>query len=139
TQIRLLSGIAGNGINPYVLSSSSLFSGGLIIYLISLFFERGLPRAEKTTEYWLILFWLSFVSAYAFSLWFRLLQRPGVKVSELNLWKFIIPVVGAVLSWLIVPGEKPEWLTVAGILIITSSLILFFINGGLRKRRQNST
>ncbi|NSW94634.1 MAG: DMT family transporter, partial [Bacteroidales bacterium] len=44
--------LKSNGINPYVLSSSSLFSGGLIIYLISLFFERGLPRAEKTTEYW---------------------------------------------------------------------------------------
>lgn len=131
--------LKSNGINPYVLSSSSLFSGGAIIYLISLIFEGGQPRAEKTSEYWLILLWLSFVSAYAFSLWFRLLQRPGVKVSELNLWKFIIPVVGAVLSWLIVPGENPEWLTVAGILIITSSLILFFINGGLRIRRQNLT
>lgn len=131
--------LKSNGINPYVLSSSSLFSGGVVIYLISLLSEGNQPRAEKTAEYWLILLWLSFVSAYAFSLWFRLLQRPGIKVSELNLWKFIIPVVGAVLSWLIVPGENPDWLTVAGIVIITSSLILFFINGGLRSVRQKIT
>ena len=49
-----------------------------------------------------------------------------MKVSELNLWKFIIPIVGAILSWLLVPGEKPEWLTITGMIIITSSLVLFF-------------
>ena len=52
-----------------------------------------------------------------------------MKVSELNLWKFIIPVVGAILSWLLVPGEKPELLTITGMIIITGSLILFFRNG----------
>jgi drug/metabolite transporter (DMT)-like permease len=69
------------------------------------------------------------MSAFAFSLWFKLLQRPQVKVSELNLFKFIIPVVGAILSWLLVPGEKPEWLTITGMVIITASLIGFYKNG----------
>ena len=58
--------------------------------------------------------------------WFKLLQRPGVKVSELNLWKFINPVVGAVLSWLLIPNENPEWLTISGMIIITGSLIVFY-------------
>jgi drug/metabolite transporter (DMT)-like permease len=84
-------------------------------------------------EYWLTLIWLSFVSAFAFSLWFKLLQRPSVKVSELNLWKFIIPVAGAILSWILVPGEKPEWLTIAGMVIITSSLIGFYKNSNKPK------
>jgi drug/metabolite transporter (DMT)-like permease len=79
-------------------------------------------------DYWLILLWLSLMAATAFSIWFTLLQRPGVKVSELNLWKFIIPVAGAILSWLLVPGEKPEWVTVSGMIIITGSLVLFFTN-----------
>jgi drug/metabolite transporter (DMT)-like permease len=52
-----------------------------------------------------------------------------VKASELNLWKFIIPVVGAILSWVLVPDEKPEWLTIAGMVIITASLIGFYKNG----------
>ena len=119
--------LKSKGINPYVLSSTSLFAGGLIIYLFSLPVE-GTPAGPLPLEYWLDLLWLSFMSAFAFSLWFKLLQRPGVKVSELNLWKFIIPVVGAILSWILVPGENPEWLTITGMVIITASLILFFIN-----------
>jgi drug/metabolite transporter (DMT)-like permease len=120
--------LKSKGINPYVLSSTSLFVGGVIIYLISLPFEER-PQDPMPLVYWLDLLWLSFMSAYAFSLWFKLLQRPHVKVSELNLWKFIIPVVGAILSWLLVPGEKPDWLTISGMVIITISLIAFFKNG----------
>jgi drug/metabolite transporter (DMT)-like permease len=117
--------LRSRGINPLVLSSSSLFIGGVILYLISFPIE-GIPKVIFPREYWLILLWLSFMAAVAFSLWFKLLQRPGVKVSELNLWKFIIPVVGAILSWLLVPDEKPEWLTISGMIIITTSLIMFY-------------
>lgn len=120
--------LRSKGINPFVLSSASLFTGGIIIYLLSLLVETR-PAGPKPGEYWIDLIWLSFMSAFAFSLWYKLLQRPGVKVSELNLWKFIIPVVGAILSWILVPGEKPEWLTITGMVIITSSLIGFFKNG----------
>jgi drug/metabolite transporter (DMT)-like permease len=117
--------LRSRGINPLVLSSSSLFIGGVLLYLISFPIE-GFPKDIFPGEYWLILLWLSFMAAVAFSLWFKLLQRPGVKVSELNLWKFIIPVVGAILSWLLVPDEKPEWLTISGMIIITTSLIMFY-------------
>jgi drug/metabolite transporter (DMT)-like permease len=119
--------LKSKGINPFVLSSSSLFIGGVILYLVSIP-EEGRTHGPMPTEYWLILLWLSIMAAVAFSLWFMLLQRPGVKVSELNLWKFIIPVVGAILSWLLIPDEKPEWLTVCGMIIITTSLVLFFQN-----------
>ncbi len=130
----VLVSIRSKGINPFVLSSSSLFTGGVIIYLISIPVE-GRSQLPFPLKYWIILLWLSFMAAFAFSLWFKLLQRPGVKVSELNLWKFIIPVVGAILSWILVPGENPEWLTVTGMIIIMSSLILFHkSNGNIRLR-----
>jgi len=125
------------GINPLVISSFSLGTGGLILYLVSLPVE-GYTHADKPMVYWLDLLWLSFMSAYAFSLWYKLLQRPGVRVSELNLWKFIIPVVGAVLSWLLVPGENPEWLTIIGMIIITGSLILFFLNNRKASPKANT-
>ncbi len=125
----VLVSLKSKGINPYVLSSASLFTGGIIIYLLSLLVEKR-PVGPKPGEYWIDLAWLSFMSALAFSLWYKLLQRPHVKVSELNLWKFIIPVVGAILSWLLVPGEKPEWLTITGMVIITTSLIGFFKRNG---------
>ncbi len=119
--------LKSKGINPLVLSSSSLFLGGVILYLISLPIE-GIPHGPKPAEYWYILSWLSFMAAAAFSLWFKLLQRPGVKVSELNLWKFIIPGVGAMLSWLLVPSERPEWLTITGIVVIIVALLMYYKN-----------
>jgi drug/metabolite transporter (DMT)-like permease len=125
--------VKSKGMNPLVLSSASLGTGGLIIFLASIPVE-GIHAGPRPTEYWLDLMWLSFMSAFAFSLWYKLLQRPGVKVSELNLLKFIIPVVGAILSWLLVPGEKPEWVTITGMLIITVSLGLFYLS-----QRQSKT
>lgn len=119
--------LKSKGMNPLVLSSSSLFIGGVILYLVSIPTE-GTPARPLPPEYWMVLVWLSLMAAVAFSIWIKLIQRPGVKVSELNLWKFIIPVVGAVLSWLIVPDEKPEWITVTGMAIIIASLILFYTN-----------
>jgi len=114
-------------INPFVLSASSLFFGGIILYLISIPVE-GRPKGPMPMEYWLILAWLCFMAASAFSIWYKLLQRPGVRVSELNLWKFITPVSGAGLSWLLIPDEHPEWLTISGMIIITISLIIYYTN-----------
>ena len=119
--------IKSKDINPFVLSSSSLFLGGVVLYLISIPAEMR-PNGSLPMKYWMILLWLSFMAAAAFSIWFKLLQRPGVKVSELNLWKFITPVTGAVLSWLLIPDEHPEWLTVSGMIIITLSLIFYYAN-----------
>ena len=124
--------LKSRGMNPVVLSSFSLGVGGLILYLVSIPVE-GTVRVYRPFIYWADLAWLSFMSAFAFSLWFKLLQRPGVKVSELNLWKFIIPVVGAILSWILVPGEHPEILTIAGMIVISLSLILFFVTSGKPK------
>ena len=113
------------GMNPVILNSFSLLTGGLFIYLLSLPVEKP-PSDTFPSQYWFVLLWLSASSAFAFSTWYKLLQRSEVKVSELNLWKFIIPVFGAIISWIVVPEENPDLLTVIGILIISTSLIFFF-------------
>lgn len=118
----------GKTINPFVLSSFSLFAGGVIIWLISLATEPSftMPTGEGSVRYWYSLAWLSFMSAIAFTIWWVLLQRPGVKVSELNFYKFIIPVFGAIISWLLIEDEKPQWLTITGMVIITASMLIFY-------------
>lgn len=70
--------------------------------------------------------WLVLIATIGFSLWFIVLTMPGVKVSEITVWKFIIPVVGAILSWLILPDEKPEWVVVAGIILVGMSLVVMY-------------
>ena len=85
--------------------------------------------------YYISLAWLSFMSAAAFSIWFTLLQRPGVKVSELNVWKFIIPVFGALLSWIILPDESADPVAITGMVFIALSLIVLNFNHILKNRK----
>lgn len=112
-----------NTISPLILTSSSLIIGGAEMVFISLPLE-GLPKQTFPLEYFIALTWLSFLSATAVAIWNTLLQRPEVKVSELNIWKFLIPVSGAMLSWLILPNESPDLISVLGMCLIGASLIL---------------
>jgi len=110
-------------IPPLVISSASMSMGGLALFLFAWPVE-GLDFSPKPAPYYVSLAWLSFLSAAAVSIWLTLLKRPGTKVSDLNLWKFLIPVVGAILSWIILPGEQAQLLSLAGMFIIALSLLI---------------
>jgi drug/metabolite transporter (DMT)-like permease len=110
-------------IPPLVISSASMIIGGTALFLFSIPFE-GLNFEAKPTPYYISLAWLSLLSAIAISIWITLLKRPGVKVSDLNLWKFLIPLFGAVMSWLLVPGEDAQLLSIIGMIIIAISLLV---------------
>ena len=118
-------------ISPMVLTSSSLLIGGLSLFVISIPLE-GLQYKVFPAEYYVALGWLSFLSAAAITIWNTLLRRPMVKVSELNMWKFLIPVSGAILSWLILPDESPDVVSVSGMILIATSLLIL----NLPKRRE---
>ena len=110
-------------ISPVVLTSFANFTGGILLFLTSLLIEK--PEFKiYPVEFYAALLWLAFIPAAGFTLWYGLLQRPDVKVSELNIWKFLIPVTGSVLSWILLPGEYPDLISIIGILIITTALLL---------------
>ncbi len=121
-------------LSPIVLTSSSLLIGGVMLLLVAIPAE-GAQFGPFPFRYYLALLWLSFISAAAFSIWYTLLKRPGIKVSELNIWKFLIPVSGAALSWLLVAGENPDWNSVTGMVIIAFSL--FIMNRANRRNGKN--
>jgi drug/metabolite transporter (DMT)-like permease len=118
-------------ISPVMLNALQIFIGGLVLLIIS-FFTEGMHFGYKPTPYYISLAWLSFLSAMAFTLWFIVLSRPEVRVSEINVWKFIIPVLGAIISWLLVANEKPQWHTVSGMLLI--ALAVLVIHGKQNKK-----
>lgn len=118
-------------IPPLVLSSFSMIFGGALLFTIGAVVE-GVRFGPFPLEYYLSLGWLSFLSAAAISIWYTLLKRPGVLVSSLNMWKFIIPVLGAILSWAMLPGENPTILAFLGMLLVTLSLISISIQNGNR-------
>lgn len=110
-------------IPPLILSSSSMIFGGLVLFLFSIPVE-GLDLSVKPLPYYLSLSWLSILSAVAISIWVILLKKPGVVVSDLNMWKFLIPVSGAALAWIILPAESPDWLSVIGMIVTAIALII---------------
>jgi drug/metabolite transporter (DMT)-like permease len=112
--------------DPLKLNAVQIFIGGFILFLISLIFE-GPPSFRQPGTFYISLIWLSIVSAVAFSVWYALLQKPEVKVSELNMMKFLNPVLGAVISWIIMKNDTPDIYSVAGMLIISLSVLFFYL------------
>jgi drug/metabolite transporter (DMT)-like permease len=70
--------------------------------------------------------WLGVIAAGGFSLWFIVLNMPGIKVSEISIWKFILPVLGAILAWIILPDEHPEWVVILGVILVALSLFVMY-------------
>ena len=106
------------------LASNQMLWGGVLLLGAGRLIE-GEYKFSQPVEFYLSLFWLAMVSAVAFSIWFYLLQIKGIKVSELNMWKFIVPVSGACLSWMILPNESPDLISVLGMSLVFVSLIMY--------------
>ena len=110
-------------ISPIVLTAFANFVGGIMLFLASLIVEE--PEFKiYPLEFYGALLWLAIIPAAGFTLWYGLLQRPEVKVSELNIWKFLIPVTGSILSWVLLTEEHPDIISISGIIIITAALLL---------------
>ncbi|MEG1585344.1 MAG: DMT family transporter [Bacteroidales bacterium] len=123
-------------VNPIFLNAVQMFFGGLLIYSVGVATEGyhsfiGLPAGFYSS-----LGILVFVSLFAFNFWFIALQSKGTKVSEINMCRLINPILGAILSWIMLPGEYPTFSTVAGMLIIVGSLIFYFKGGEWSKDRK---
>ncbi|NQT58932.1 MAG: DMT family transporter [Bacteroidetes bacterium] len=112
--------------DPLKLNAVQIFIGGFILFLISLPVE-GVPSFRQPGTFYLSLVWLSIVSAVAFSIWYELLQKPEVKISELNMMKFLNPVIGAGLSWIFMRNDSPDIYSITGMLIISCSVIFFYL------------
>ncbi|QHI68567.1 DMT family transporter [Tichowtungia aerotolerans] len=102
------------------LNSMQMLLGGAVLLIWALPFE-GVPNLILPIRFYGALLWLAFVSAAGFGIWFHLLSRE--KVSKLNIWKFLVPLAGATLSWILIPGEHPDLPTLAGMVLIIFGII----------------
>ena len=110
-------------VSPIALTSFANFSGGIMLLITALIFEP-ITLDTPPVEFYFALIWLAIIPAAGFSIWYYLLEQDGVKVSELNIWKFIIPIVGSILSWIMLKDEEPRWQEIVGILIISAAIIV---------------
>ncbi len=108
-------------VSPLLLNSLQMGLGGLVFIPLALAFE-GLPQSVPPLSFILSILYMAAVSATAFSIWFHLLRT--VKVSQLSVWKFLIPLFGATLSWILLPDESPTVWTVTGMVLVALSVLL---------------
>ena len=118
------------GINPIIINGGQLFIGGGLLIILGYFAKEEQNFMQFETPLILSLAWLVFVSTFAFTIWYTILQKKIMTVSELNIWKFITPVCGAVLAFLLL-REIPNVYTIIGLLLVVLSL--FFNSRTQRK------
>ncbi|MCP4154780.1 MAG: EamA family transporter [bacterium] len=124
-------------VSPVLLNSVQIFLGGLFLLFISLLAEGFNPETFSHLEprFFIALLWLSSISAVGFSIWFYLLKDRMVPVTTLSIWKFIVPVTGAILSWILIPGENPDIFSIGGMVTIALAVIVFFSGHGKRIKK----
>ena len=113
-------------VDPVFLNAVQMFFGGALIYGVGICTEGYHSFIGKPAGFYVSLGVLVFISVFAFSFWFMALQSRGAKVSDINMCRLINPILGAVLSWVMLAGEYPTITTVSGMLIIVCSLIIYF-------------
>ncbi len=109
------------GLPPVALNSIQMLIGGVALLLVARPFE-GAPQLDLPAVFYGQLLWLAVISATAFAIWFHLLGR--MKVSRLNLWKFLIPLSGALLSWMFLPNESPSLPSLIGMALIMIGIVI---------------
>ena len=111
-----------------------MFFGGLLLYAVGVGTEGYQSFIGKPSMFYICLAVLVIVSVFGFSLWFSALQEKEAKVSDLNMCRLINPILGAILSWVMIDAEHPTFSTVAGMIIIVSSLIIYFKGADIMQR-----
>ncbi len=122
-------------LSPILLTAFANLAGGILLFITSLFIEPTTAlHTALPADFWYALIWLAIIPAAGFSAWYTLLARPTTIVSELNILKFNIPVVGVLLSWLLLPNESPTPHSIIGILFIFAAVMLLQLPQILKKK-----
>ncbi|MCF7942480.1 MAG: DMT family transporter [Spirochaetia bacterium] len=67
--------------------------------------------------------YLAFVTAAAVTIWMVIIRQPQVKVSSVAMWKFLIPTLGPILSWIFIPGDSPSLIMIAGMTAVAAAIL----------------
>ncbi len=73
-----------------------------------------------------------FLSALAFALWYSILKYN--KAGEISIYKFLVPVSGALLSAMFIPGEKLNEFILAALALVAVGIVAINYRGRERKR-----
>ena len=116
--------------NPVTLSGYQFLIGGSIMALVS--FLGGGRLHALDPKAWLLMLYLGFLSAVAYSVWSLLLQRHPV--SRITVYSFANPVFGVILSAVLL-GEGKELNIMRCLLaLVLVSLGIWVVNSSPKKK-----
>lgn len=115
-------------VDVVVVSAAHLLLGGLVLAFVAALVE-GVPHIDWTLRFVGVLAFLGLVATAATTLaWFVETQRCAL--SSLTPWMFLVPVFGLVIG-VAVLGERPNPLTLAGIVLVLVSMRVALRQHGL--------
>lgn len=123
-------------VNPVFLNAVQMLFGGMLLYAVGIGTEGFQPFWDKPIGSDICLAVLTLISILSFNFCFKALQAGDTRVSDMNMCRLINPVLGAVLSWMMIAGEHPTLATVVGMGIIVFSLVIYFKGEDLVRRKR---
>lgn len=116
--------------NPVMLSGWQFFFGGVFMWLLGAVFGGNLGAISLKSV--MILFYLSFVSATAYSLWAILLKHNPV--SKIAVFGFMNPVCGVIISELLL--HEGNGFSIHGVIaLILVCLGIYIVNSKKKEKR----
>lgn len=106
---------------PPLMSAYQLVSGAMVLFLLALFFESPSILVFDGPSLILLLY-LSFLSAAAFSLWYLLIQHN--RLSSMAVYRFLIPVCAALLSVAFIDNEHLHWTALVALAMVCLGMVL---------------
>lgn len=102
-------------IDPVTTNAYQLIFGSILLLGL------GLPALadqslRPTPLFWVLFVYSALLSAAAFSIWYNLLKYN--KAGEVTIYRFVIPISGAILSGLLLPNESLTPSTVVALLLV---------------------
>lgn len=107
-------------IYPPVLSAYQFIFGGIVLFAIACMFEKP-SVIEFSADLVFLLLYLSVATATAFSLWYILIKYN--KLTSIAVYRFLIPVCGALLSAAILDSESFTWLSLLALIFVSYGMI----------------
>jgi len=109
--------------SPLTVSGLQMTIGSLFLFMTGSI-NSSIGELQFHSLSLILLFYSSFLSAAAFGIWYYLLKhhKPG----EISLFKFLIPVFGAFLSFLFLPAESLNILFFAALILVSTGIIIIF-------------
>ena len=109
----------GKSLNPVKINAYQLTLGSLLLLVL------GIPallegNLNTTPLFWVLFIYSAFLSAAAFSIWYTLLKYN--KAGEVTIYRFVIPISGAILSALLLPGERLTLSILAALILVAAGI-----------------